>query len=89
LHNCAIKKDSVVFAAVNILKSKVPFRRSRPGRPTNLAHAGRDVSAALALKAVLLFAIYLLFFGPAHRSPSDAAATANALIGTSTPKDAP
>ena len=78
-----------MFAAVNILKSHVPFRRARLGRPVNVAHPGRDVSAALALKAVLLFAIYLLFFGPAHRSPSDAAATANALIGTSTSKDAP
>jgi len=78
-----------MFAAVNIFKSKVPFRRSRPREPTAVAHPGRDVSAALALKAVLLFAIYVLFFGPAHRSPSDAAATANALIGTSTSKDAP
>jgi len=77
-----------MFATVNILKPKVAFRAPRPGRRT-VAHPVRDVSAALALKAVLLFAIYLLFFGPAHRSPSDAAATANALIGTSTSKDAP
>jgi len=41
----------------------------------------RDLIVALALKGVLLFAIYLLFFGPAHRLRSDAAATATALIG--------
>lgn len=51
--------------------------------------AGRDVWAVLVLKGALLLAIYLLFFGPAQRSPSDAAATAHALIGTSTSKDAP
>ncbi len=53
------------------------------------ARPGRDVLVALAFKAVLLLAIYLLFFGPAHRSPSDAGATAKALIGASTSKDTP
>jgi hypothetical protein len=49
----------------------------------------RDLIAALALKGVLLLAIYLLFFGPAHRLPSDAAATASALIGVSGTKESP
>ncbi len=62
-----------------------PFRlwTDHPARP------GRDVLVALALKGMLLLAIYLLFFGPAHRSPSDAGATARALIGSGAPKDAP
>jgi len=41
----------------------------------------RDVFAALALKGVLLAVIYVLFFGPAHRSSADATATAKALVG--------
>jgi len=49
----------------------------------------RDVLVALALKGVLLLTIYFLFFGPAHRLPSDASATAAALIGMSASKDAP
>ena len=53
------------------------------------ARPGRDVFAALVLKGVLLLALYLLFFDPNHRVPSDAAATARALIGTSAPKDVP
>jgi hypothetical protein len=57
--------------------------RDRPARP------GRDVLVALALKGLLLLAIYLLFFGPAHRPPSDASATAKALIGASASKDPP
>jgi hypothetical protein len=48
----------------------------------------RDLIIALALKGVLLLAIYLLFFGPAHRLPSDAAATAAALIGANESKEA-
>jgi len=43
----------------------------------------------LALKGGLLVALYLLFFGPAHRSPSDATSTATALIGTAQSKDVP
>jgi hypothetical protein len=42
---------------------------------------------ALALKGALLFAIYLLCFGPTHRLPSDAAATAAALIGAAAPEE--
>jgi hypothetical protein len=53
------------------------------------ARPGRDVFTALVLKGVLLLALYLLFFAPNHRMPSDAAATAQALIGTSAPKDNP
>ena len=59
------------------------WRRSNTPRPA------RDVLAALALKGVLLAAIYVLFFGPAHRSPSDPAATAKALFGESQSKDVP
>ncbi len=47
----------------------------------------RDLTVALALKGVLLLTIYLLFFGPAHRLPSDAAATAATLIGANEPKE--
>ncbi len=53
------------------------------------ARPGREVFAALALKGVLLLAIYMLFFDPTHRLPSDAAATAQALIGASASKDVP
>ncbi len=42
---------------------------------------------ALALKGILLLVIYLFFFGPAHRLPSDANATAAALIGTDAHKE--
>ena len=47
----------------------------------------RDLTVALALKGVLLLTLYLLFFGPAHRPPSDAAATAATLIGANEPKE--
>lgn len=45
------------------------------------AKPARDLTLALALKGALLLALYLLFFGPSHRSPSDAPATAAALLG--------
>ena len=41
----------------------------------------RDVLAAVSLKLVLLAALYLLFFTPAHRPPSDASATARVVAG--------
>ncbi|MGO9994465.1 MAG: hypothetical protein ACLPTF_18390 [Steroidobacteraceae bacterium] len=47
----------------------------------------RDLMIALAVKGILLAAIYLCFFGPAHRLPSDAAATAVALFGASVPEE--
>ena len=47
----------------------------------------RDVVLALAVKGVLLLAIYCAFFGPAHRPRSDAAATAAAFIGDSMRKE--
>jgi hypothetical protein len=47
----------------------------------------RDLTVALALKGVLLLTLYLLFFGPAHRPPSDAAATAATLIGANESKE--
>jgi hypothetical protein len=43
----------------------------------------RDVAVALCIKLGLLAALYLLFFSPADRPPSDASATARALVGTS------
>ena len=39
----------------------------------------RDVAAAFVLKAILLAALYLLFFGSTARPPADAAATAAAI----------
>ena len=48
------------------------------------ARAARDVLLALALKALLLSALYLLFFGPSRRPAADAAATAAALTGHTT-----
>jgi hypothetical protein len=54
---------------------------SRRVQLTPVSRPARDLMIALALKGVLLLTIYLLFFGPAHRLPSDAAATAAALIG--------
>ena len=47
----------------------------------------RDLIVALALKGILLLTIYLLFFGSAHRLPSDAAATTAALIGANESKE--
>jgi hypothetical protein len=47
----------------------------------------RDLSIALGLKGVLLLALYLLFFGPAHRVPADAGATASALTGSNLSKE--
>ena len=55
----------------------------------SVARPGRDIFVALAVKGVLLLAIYLLFFGPTHRSPSDSTATATVLLGTNESKDAP
>ena len=56
---------------------------------SNTARPGLDVFVALVIKGVLLLAIYLLFFGPAHRSPSDSTATATVLLGTNASQDAP
>jgi len=56
----------------------------------NLSRSTRlrqEVLLALALKGALLLAIYLLFFSPQHRPPSNAAATSAALIETSVPQD--
>jgi hypothetical protein len=57
----------------NFQKTLVPSYAARPQR---------ELLLALALKGILLLIIYCLFFGPAHRLPSGAAATAAALIGT-------
>ncbi len=64
-------------------------RFSIPRKAFDAAHPGKDVFIALVVKGVLLLAIYFLFFGPAHRSASDAVATAAALTGTRTSRDAP
>ncbi|MGO9037955.1 MAG: cytochrome oxidase putative small subunit CydP [Steroidobacteraceae bacterium] len=63
--------------------------QSRTRYLSNAHRPGRDVFAALVFKGVLLLAIYLLFFSPTHRLPSDDAATARALIGASASKDVP
>jgi hypothetical protein len=60
-----------------------------PGRGrTTVSAPARDVFAALALKGVLLLAIYLMFFNPSHHLPPDVAAIANALVGTNSSGDA-
>lgn len=65
------------------------FRVLHLRRGDGAARPARDVLVALAVKGILLFAIYLLFFGPAHEPRSDASATAHALIGSSASKDTP
>jgi hypothetical protein len=45
------------------------------------ARPARDLTLALVLKGALLLVLYLLFFGPSHRLPSGAPATAAALLG--------
>ena len=55
--------------AFNFQKTLVPLHAARPQR---------DLLLALALKGILLSIIYCLFFGPAHRLRSGAAATAAA-----------
>ena len=60
-----------------------------PGSPplTQKPRTARELALALALKACLLTALYLLFFGPAHRPPTSPAATAAALIGPGVHED--
>lgn len=58
------------------------FNFQKPLLSSYAARPQRELLLALALKGILLLIIYCLFFGPAHRLPSDAAATAAALIGT-------
>lgn len=53
-----------------------PARRASP----TAARPGRDVAIALALKCALLGLLYLACFGPTRRPPSDAAATAAAML---------
>ncbi|MGA2398225.1 MAG: cytochrome oxidase putative small subunit CydP [Steroidobacteraceae bacterium] len=65
------------------------FRALYLWRAHDVARPARDVLAALAVKGILLFAIYLLFFSPAHEPRSDASATAHALIGSSASKETP
>jgi hypothetical protein len=56
-------------------------------RPTARPKPAADVAVALAVKGAFLLALYLLCFGPAHRVPSGAAATATALIGANAAKE--
>ncbi|MEI9888778.1 MAG: cytochrome oxidase putative small subunit CydP [Rhizomicrobium sp.] len=42
---------------------------------------GREIGALLCAKVILLGALYFLFFGPGHRAPHDAAATASHVMG--------
>jgi hypothetical protein len=67
-----------------MLFSRLPFWGSRKE-----SHAARDVLAALALKLMLLLALYFLFFGPAHRPASDAAQTAAAIVGAKPAAEVP
>ncbi|MFI4891096.1 MAG: cytochrome oxidase putative small subunit CydP [Steroidobacterales bacterium] len=67
------------------MTSRIPS----PWKAPDTAHPGTDVLVAIAIKGVLLLAIYCLFFGPAHRPPSDAASTAAALTGVRTSREAP
>jgi hypothetical protein len=41
----------------------------------------RDILFALAIKAVMLLALYALFFAPRMRPPQNPAATATAILG--------
>jgi len=50
-------------------------------RYSGRARPARDVLMALAIKGLLLLALYALFFAPSHRPASTAVATASALIG--------
>ena len=56
--------------------------RGRKRKQLQRRDVRQDVCWALLLKGSLLFALYLLCFGPAHRTPIDASMTANALLGT-------
>ena len=89
LHTCAITKFYVSSAPQNNWTLSMAFRILHRWGLHKTARPGRDVFLALALKGALLLTVYLLFFSPAHRLPSDATTTATALIGTSASKDAP
>jgi len=67
--------------AIQIVRAVMHSRLFELRRGFNTSGPTRDVLAALALKGVLLAALYVLFFGPAHRSPADPATTAMALVG--------
>jgi hypothetical protein len=57
------------------------IRSPHSSQDSGAARPARDVFLALAVKGILLLAIYLLFFGPAHRPAVDADATATAVVG--------
>jgi len=65
----------------------VPAHIRTSGSSPNTPRLGRDIAVALAIKLVLLFAIYVLFFSPAHRLPSNTAATATAVTGVALPEE--
>jgi hypothetical protein len=64
-------------------------RLSRLWQKSDTGGPARDLVAALAIKGLLLAGLYAFFFGPAHRVPSDAIATAKALVGESRMKEKP
>jgi hypothetical protein len=63
------------------------WRITHIGNLSRAARLRREVFLALALKGALLLSIYILFFSPGHRPPSNAATTSAAIIGTSAPQD--
>jgi hypothetical protein len=58
----------------------VPLASFPPATPPRGRRLRHEIAAALALKAVLLAALYVLFFSAPHRPPADAAATRAAVI---------
>ena len=57
--------------------------------PDGTARPAHDVFLALALKGILLLALYLLCFSPAHRPASDADSIATALVGAPVSRSTP
>ena len=58
----------------------MPLASLPPATPRRGPQLRHEIGAALALKAMLLAALYVLFFSAPHRPPADAAATSAALI---------
>lgn len=58
----------------------MPLAFTPPVTPRRGPRLRHEIAAALALKAMLLAALYLLFFSAPHRPPADAEATRAAVI---------
>jgi hypothetical protein len=69
------------------VSATVPVPVRTFGSSPHTPRLGRDIAVALAIKLVLLSAIYLLFFSSANRPPSNAAATATAVAGAAMPEE--